>query len=141
MWLESDCNVTSGESLVRQILHGKKFFKDEFNVDSKVLWLPDVFGYSAALPQILKKSDVDYFMTTKIAWNQFNKIPHDTFMWKGIDGTEVLTHFITTTGPGQERESHFTTYNGHIQPDAVMGAWRRYQDKNRSEERRVGKEC
>ena len=130
MWLESDCNVTSGESLVRQIMHGKRFFKDEFNVDSKILWLPDVFGYSAALPQILKKSDVDYFMTTKIAWNQFNKIPHDTFMWKGIDGTEVLTHFITTTGPGQERESHFTTYNGHIQPDAVMGAWRRYQDKN-----------
>lgn len=130
MWLESDCNVTSGESLVRQIMHGKKFFKDEFDVDSKILWLPDVFGYSAALPQILKKSDVDYFMTTKIAWNQFNKIPHDTFMWKGIDGTEVLTHFITTTGPGQDRESHFTTYNGHIQPDAVMGAWRRYQDKN-----------
>lgn len=130
MWLESDCNVTSGESLVRQIMHGKRFFKDEFNVDSKILWLPDVFGYSAALPQILKKSDVDYFMTTKIAWNQFNKIPHDTFMWKGIDGTEVLTHFITTTVPGQERESHFTTYNGHIQPDAVMGAWRRYQDKN-----------
>ena len=130
MWLEADCNVTSGESLVRQIMHGKRFFKDEFNVDNKILWLPDVFGYSAALPQILKKSDVDYFMTTKIAWNQFNKIPHDTFMWKGIDGTEVLTHFITTTGPGQDRESHFTTYNGHIQPDAVMGAWRRYQDKN-----------
>lgn len=130
MWLEADCNVTSGESLVRQIIHGKKFFKDEFNVDSKILWLPDVFGYSAALPQILKKSDVDYFMTTKIAWNQFNKIPHDTFMWKGIDGTEVLTHFITTTGPGQDKASHFTTYNGHIQPDAVMGAWRRYQDKN-----------
>lgn len=130
MWLEADCNVTSGESLVRQIIHGKRFFKEEFNVDNKILWLPDVFGYSAALPQILKKSDVDYFMTTKIAWNQFNKIPHDTFMWRGIDGTEVLTHFITTTGPGQERESHFTTYNGHIQPDAVMGAWRRYQDKN-----------
>lgn len=130
MWLEADCNVTSGESLVRQIIHGKRFFKEEFNVDNKVLWLPDVFGYSAAIPQILKKSDVDYFMTTKIAWNQFNKIPNDTFMWKGIDGSEVLTHFITTTGPGQERESHFTTYNGHIQPDAVMGAWRRYQNKN-----------
>lgn len=69
-------------------------------------------------------------MTTKIAWNQFNKIPNDTFMWEGIDGSEVLTHFITTTGPGQERESHFTTYNGHIQPDAIMGAWRRYQNKN-----------
>lgn len=130
MWLEADCNVTSGESLVRQILHGKRFFKEEFNVDNKVLWLPDVFGYSAAIPQILKKSDVDYFMTTKIAWNQFNKIPNDTFMWQGIDGTEVLTHFITTTCPGQDRASHFTTYNGHIQPDAVMGSWRRYQNKN-----------
>ncbi|MGL4849949.1 MAG: alpha-mannosidase, partial [Clostridium sp.] len=130
MWLEADCNVTSGESLVRQILHGKRFFKEEFNVDNKILWLPDVFGYSAALPQILKKSDVDYFMTTKIAWNQFNKIPNDTFMWQGIDGSEVLTHFITTTGPGQEKESHFTTYNGHVQPDAIMGAWRRYQNKN-----------
>ena len=69
-------------------------------------------------------------MTTKIAWNQFNKIPNDTFMWRGIDGSEVLTHFITTTGPGQDRESHFTTYNGHIQPDAIMGSWRRYQNKN-----------
>lgn len=130
MWLEADCNVTSGESLVRQILHGKRFFKEEFGIDSKILWLPDVFGYSAALPQILKKSDVDYFMTTKIAWNQFNKIPNDTFMWTGLDGSEVLTHFITTTGPGQSKESHFTTYNGHIQPDAIMGAWRRYQNKN-----------
>ncbi|MGL5822075.1 MAG: alpha-mannosidase [Sarcina sp.] len=130
MWLEADCNVTSGESLVRQIIHGKRFFKQEFDVENKILWLPDVFGYSAALPQILKKSDVDYFMTTKIAWNQFNKIPMDTFMWEGIDGSEVLTHFITTTGPGQDKESHFTTYNGHIQADAVMGAWRRYQNKN-----------
>ncbi|MGL4760247.1 MAG: alpha-mannosidase [Sarcina sp.] len=130
MWLEADCNVTSGESLVRQIMHGKRFFKEEFNVENKILWLPDVFGYSAALPQILKKSDVDYFMTTKIAWNQFNKIPMDTFMWEGIDGSEVLTHFITTTGPGQDHDSHFTTYNGHIQPDSVMGAWRRYQNKN-----------
>lgn len=130
MWLESDCNVTSGESLVRQIMHGKRFFKEEFGVDNKILWLPDVFGYSAALPQILKKSDVEYFMTTKIAWNQFNKIPYDTFMWQGIDGSEVLTHFITTTGPGQDRESHFTTYNGHIQPDTIIGSWRRYQNKN-----------
>lgn len=130
MWLEADCNVTSGESLIRQIIHGKRFFQKEFNVDNKILWLPDVFGYSAAIPQILNKSGIKYFMTTKIAWNQFNKIPNDTFMWQGIDGSEVLTHFITTTGPGQDRKSHFTTYNGHIQPDAVMGAWRRYQNKN-----------
>ena len=130
MWLEADCNVTSGESLVRQILYGKRFFKEEFNVDNKILWLPDVFGYSAALPQILKKSGIDYFMTTKISWNQFNKIPNDTFMWKGIDGTEIFTHFITATNPGEPKTSFNTTYNGHIQADAVMGAWRRYQNKN-----------
>lgn len=130
MWLESDCNVVSGESLVRQILHGKRFFKQEFNVDNEILWLPDVFGYSAALPQILDKSDMKYFMTTKISWNQFNKIPNDTFMWKGIDGTEILTHFITATNPGEPKTSINTTYNGHIQADAVMGAWRRYQNKN-----------
>lgn len=130
MWLEADCNVTSGESLVRQVLYGKRFFKKEFNVDNEVLWLPDVFGYSAALPQILKKSDVNYFMTTKIAWNQFNKMPYDTFMWRGIDGTEILTHFITTTEVGQARDNHRTTYNGTITPDTIMGAWRRYQQKD-----------
>lgn len=129
MWLEADCNVTSGESLVRQILFGKRFFKDEFGVESEILWLPDVFGYSAALPQILKKSDVNYFMTTKIAWNQFNKMPYDTFMWKGIDGTDILTHFITTKDPYQPKDSHFTTYNGQIHPGAIIGAWDRYQQK------------
>ena len=130
MWVESDCNVASGESLIRQIVHGKRFFKEEFEVDNKILWLPDVFGYSAAIPQILKKSGIKYFMTTKISWNQFNKIPNDTFMWQGIDGSEVLTYFITTSGPGQDKSSFFTTYNGHIQPDAVMGSWRRFQNKN-----------
>jgi len=129
MWLEADCNVPTGESLVRQILFGKRFFKQEFGVDNEVLWLPDVFGYSAALPQILKKSGVNYFMTTKIAWNQFNKIPCDSFMWKGIDGTEVLTHFITTKDPYQEPNTHMTTYNGQIHPGAIMGAWDRYQNK------------
>ena len=130
MWLEADCNVPAGESLVRQILFGKRFFKQEFGVDNEVLWLPDVFGYSAALPQILKKSGVNYFMTTKIAWNQFNKMPYDSFMWKGIDGTEVLTHFITTKDPYQEPNTHMTTYNGQIHPGAIMGAWDRYQNKD-----------
>lgn len=124
MWLEADCNLTSGESLVRQLLYGKRFF-----VDCRELWLPDVFGYSAALPQILKKSGVDYFMTTKLSWNQFNKIPHDTFLWRGIDGSEVLTHFISTVGVGQTRDRFFTTYNGMLHPDAIIGAWERYQDK------------
>ncbi|MDF2484771.1 MAG: Alpha-mannosidase [Herbinix sp.] len=129
MWVEADCNLTSGESLVRQFLHGKRFFKEEFGVDNRVLWLPDVFGYSAALPQIMKKSGVDYFMTTKLAWNQFNKIPCDTFQWKGIDGTEVLTHLITTLGVGQSIKEFFTTYNGMLHPDSIMGGWERYQNK------------
>lgn len=130
MWLEADCNVTSGESLVRQFLHGKKFFKDEFGVDSKILWLPDVFGYSAALPQIMDKSGIEYFMTTKISWNQFNKFPYDTFFWRGIDGTEVFTHLITTKGVGQDKDSFFTTYNGMLHPSALSGGWDRYQQKD-----------
>ena len=130
MWLEADCNLTSGESLVRQFVHGKRFFKEEFGVDNKVLWLPDVFGYSGALPQIMKKSGIDYFMTTKLAWNQINKIPNDTFIWRGIDGSEVLTHLITTAGVGQDvKKSFFTTYNGLLHPDAIMGGWERYQNK------------
>ncbi|MCI1956550.1 MAG: alpha-mannosidase [Oscillospiraceae bacterium] len=129
MWLEADCNLTSGESLVRQILFGKRFFREEFGVDSKVLWLPDAFGFNGALPQIMKKSGIRYFMTTKLSWNQFNKIPNDTFLWRGIDGSEILTHFITTLGVGQSAKNFFTTYNGMLHPDAIMGAWERYQNK------------
>lgn len=79
MWVEADCNIISGESLTRQILIGSKFIKDEFGKDCNYLWLPDVFGYSWALPQVLKKSGIDIFMTTKISWNQYNRMPHDTF--------------------------------------------------------------
>ncbi len=130
MWLEADCNLTSGESLARQFLHGKRFFREEFGQDNKILWLPDVFGYSGALPQIMKKSGIDYFMTTKLAWNQINKIPNDTFIWRGIDGSEVLTHLITAVGIGQDvKNSFFTTYNGMLHPDAIMGGWDRYQNK------------
>ncbi|MCI8358661.1 MAG: alpha-mannosidase [Lachnospiraceae bacterium] len=130
MWVEADCNLTSGESLVRQFLYGKRFFREEFGVDNRILWLPDVFGYSGALPQIMKKCGIDYFMTTKLAWNQFNKIPYDTMMWRGIDGTEVLTHLITTLGVSQPIKDYFTTYNGMLHPDAIMGGWMRYQNKD-----------
>lgn len=130
MWVEADCNLTSGESLVRQFMHGKRFFREEFGVDNRILWLPDVFGYSGALPQIMKKCGIDYFMTTKLAWNQFNKIPYDTMMWRGIDGTEVLTHLITTLGVNQPIKDYFTTYNGMLHPDAIMGGWMRYQNKD-----------
>lgn len=130
MWLEADCNLTSGESLIRQIIHGKKFFKEEFNKECKVLWLPDVFGYSAALPQILKKSGIDYFVTSKISWNEYNHFPYDTFDWQGIDGTHVFTQFInvaSVTGSGQT--GFFSTYNGQLLPAAVSGGWKMYQQK------------
>ena len=129
MWVEADCNLTSGESLVRQFIHGKRFFREEFGVDNRILWLPDVFGYSGALPQIMKGCGIDYFMTTKLAWNQFNQFPNDTFLWRGIDGTEILTHLITTLGVGQDEKNYFTTYNGLLHPDALIGGWRRYQNK------------
>ena len=127
MWLEADCNLASGESLVRQFVHGKRFFRDEFGVDNHVLWLPDVFGYSAALPQIMQKSGIDSFMTIKIGWNDTNRMPHDTFTWRGLDGTGVLTHFITTQDA--DSTSHGTTYVGRQNASQTRGAWNRYTDK------------
>ena len=134
MWIEADTNLTGGESLVRQLLFGKRFFRDEFGKNCEVLWLPDVFGYSAALPQILKKSGVPYFMTTKISWNEFNKLPYDTFYWRGIDGSEVLSHFIATKEKVQAEKDWMTTYNGQLNPSSVMGAWQRYQQKDLNRE-------
>lgn len=134
MWVEADCNLTSGESLTRQILIGSKFIKDEFGKEVEYLWLPDVFGYSWALPQILKKSGIDMFMTTKISWNQYNRMPHDTFKWKGIDGSEVLTHFITTPEPLNEPGSWFYTYNGLLTAKTVKGVWDAYSEKEMNQE-------
>lgn len=128
MWLEADCNLTSGESLVRQVLLGTRFFEREFGQKSTYLWLPDVFGYSWALPQILKKSGIDTFMTTKISWNQYNRMPHDTFMWRGIDGSEVMAHFITTPEIDNPKMWWYT-YNGQITPYTVHGIWKNYRDK------------
>jgi alpha-mannosidase len=133
MWLEADCNLTSGESLVRQILMGTRFLRSEFGAACTYLWLPDVFGYSWALPQILKKAGIDTFMTTKISWNQYNRMPHDTFYWRGIDGTEVLTHFITTPEVDNP-EMWWYTYNGSITPTTVQGIWKAYQDKTVNQE-------
>ncbi len=131
MWLEADCNIPSGESLVRQILHGKRFMKEEFGIESKFLWLPDVFGYSAALPQILKKSGIEAFVTSKISWNETNKMPYDEFMWQGIDGTEIFSYFITTPANDTKnyRDDFFTTYNGYLNASKVLGTWERFQQK------------
>lgn len=131
MWLESDCNIPSGESLVRQLLYGMRYFEKTFGVGCEYLWLPDVFGYSWALPQILQKSGLRHFMTTKISWNVYNRFPHDTFLWRGIDGTEILTHYITTPDPDlpDGTFTRFYTYNGQVVPATLAGIWNNYRNK------------
>lgn len=139
MWLEADCNLSSGESLIRHILYGKAFFQEEFGTGDgqEVLWLPDVFGYCVALPQILRQAGIKYFMTTKLGWNEYNQIPNDTFYWRGLDGSEVLTYFITTSDYKKYpqvggRKSFETTYNGRMNASQVMGTWQRYRNKDLS---------
>lgn len=96
VWVECDCNITSGESMIRQFLWGQRFTKKHFGYTSDCFWLPDTFGYSAAIPQIMKGCGVDYFLTTKISWNDTNSFPYNTFWWQGIDGTKVFSHFNMT---------------------------------------------
>lgn len=131
-WVEPDMNIPSGEALTRQFLYGSRFFEKEFNVKQTVLWLPDVFGYSWSLPQIMKGFGIDNFMTTKISWNDTNRMPHDTFSWKGLDGTGVLTHFITTIDSQSDYRNPnnwMYTYNGDITPHTVFGSYHVYADK------------
>ncbi|MEC9456599.1 MAG: glycoside hydrolase family 38 C-terminal domain-containing protein, partial [Candidatus Neomarinimicrobiota bacterium] len=123
MWVEADCNLISGESMVRQLLHGMNFFKDEFGIEVDNLWLPDVFGYSAALPQILKKSGINYFLTQKLSWSQFNDFPYQTFNWRGIDGTEILTHF-----PPEN------TYNSELDTEFLIPAQQSFKEKDKIDE-------
>jgi alpha-mannosidase len=135
MWVEADCNLPSGESLVRQIVYGKRFFREEFGIENRILWLPDVFGYSAALPQILKKSGIDWFVTSKISWSDTNQMPYDTFTWKGIDGTGIPTYFLTAQDKVKDRKPrNFTTYVAHMTPAMVAGTYERYQQKELTNE-------
>lgn len=92
-WIESDCNLVSGESLIRQFIKGQMYTQEHLAYRSDTFWLPDTFGYSGAIPQIMKGCGMKYFLTTKLSWNDTNTFPYDTFNWVGIDGTEVLTHF------------------------------------------------
>jgi alpha-mannosidase len=123
MWVEADCNLTGSESLVRQFLYGKRYFREKLGYETLDMWLPDVFGYSAALPQILAKFNIDYFLTQKISWNQFNKFPHHTFWWKGIDGTRVWTHFPPAD-----------TYNASCEPKEVIHSVKNYKDHGRADQ-------
>lgn len=134
MFVEADCNLSSGESLVRQVVKGKKFFKDEFGVDSKILWLPDVFGYSAALPQILNKCGIEWFVTSKISWNDTNRMPYDTFLWKGLDGAEIKSYFLTAQNDTGNPSVNYAVYVGETDAKMIAGTYKRYQQKNLSNE-------
>ncbi|GAA2398599.1 glycoside hydrolase family 38 C-terminal domain-containing protein [Streptomyces glaucosporus] len=120
MWVESDTNMAGGEALVRQFLHGKRFFLEEFGVDTREVWLPDSFGYTAALPQIARLAGAEWFLTQKISWNRTNVFPHHTFRWEGIDGTRVFTHFPPVD-----------TYNSDLGGAQLAHAARTYREKGR----------
>lgn len=121
-WVEPDTNLIGGESLIRQFLYGSQFFQEEFGQDIPVLFLPDSFGYTAALPQIMRQCGVRYFVTIKLSWDRFNTYPHHSFIWQGIDGSEVLVHM-----PPEG------TYNSSASPQAVKAAELSYLDKAVSE--------
>ncbi|MFF9983419.1 alpha-mannosidase [Streptomyces erythrochromogenes] len=120
MWVESDTNMVGGEAMARQFLYGKKFFLDEFGIDTHNVWLPDSFGYTAAMPQIVRLSGSRWFLTQKICWSQVNKFPHHTFWWEGIDGTRVFTHFPPVD-----------TYNSDLGGAQMAHAARNYREKGR----------
>lgn len=128
-WVEMDCNVTGAESLARQFLLGRAFFRRHFGagIESPVLWLPDVFGYAWNLPQLIKEAGLEYFFTIKIGWNQYNRLPYDSFWWQGLDGTRVLTHFSTTPSRGSV---HASTYNANASPEQTLNTWRNFQQKD-----------
>ncbi len=118
MWVESDTNMPGGEALARQLNHGKRFFLDEFGIETREVWLPDSFGYTAALPQLIALSASQWFLTQKISWNTTNRFPHHTFRWEGLDGTRVFTHFPPAD-----------TYNSEVSGAEVAHAARNFSDK------------
>jgi alpha-mannosidase len=121
MWVEADCNLPSGESLVRQLLHGKRFFMQEFGYETRILWLPDAFGYPGNLPQLMAEAGCDFFLTQKLSWNDTNKPEHHTFIWEGIDGSRIFTHFPPAD-----------TYNGSFEPEELERSVRNFKDGDSS---------
>lgn len=135
MWVESDTILTTGESLVRQIFWGKQWIQNMTGKESKVLWLPDCFGFPATLPQIMEGCDLSYFVTSKLGWNEQNRIPHDVFTWEGLDGSSVLAYLLSSKNyepPGvyPKNQSNETTYNGLLNSSQILGTWQRFQDKD-----------
>ncbi|HYH30904.1 MAG TPA: glycoside hydrolase family 38 C-terminal domain-containing protein [Pseudonocardia sp.] len=121
MWVESDTNMPGGEALARQFVAGKRFFIEQLGVEPPEVWLPDSFGYSAALPQLIRAAGSRWFLTQKISWNETNVMPHHTFRWEGIDGTQVFTHFPPVD-----------TYNSELSQVELHRAQRQYAEKGRA---------
>ncbi|MFB8140702.1 alpha-mannosidase [Streptomyces parvus] len=118
LWVEPDTNLSGGESLVRQFVHGKRFYLEEFGVETRDMWLPDTFGYNAALPQLMKLAGIDWFLTQKISWNTTNAFPHHTFWWEGIDGSRIFSHFPPVD-----------SYNGDLSGADIGHTERNFRDK------------
>jgi alpha-mannosidase len=125
MWLESDCNVTGGEAFARQCVYGQRYFRAHFGVADKVAWLPDVFGFSGQVPQLLRGAEMTGFFTIKLNWNESNPFPYDLFEWEGIDGSRVTAHMFLNPGHG---------YNGNIVPLDTLGTWRNFRGKTKHSE-------
>ncbi len=121
MYAEADCNLPGGESLVRQILYGNRFFKEELDQTSRIMWLPDTFGFPASLPQLIRRGGMQWFFTHKLAWNNFSKFPFHSFVWEGLDGTQILTHCTPAD-----------SYNSELDPEHLRHAQRGYREKDRS---------
>ncbi|MBZ9936246.1 alpha-mannosidase [Mesorhizobium sp. BR1-1-16] len=120
MWVEPDTNMPTGESFVRQLLYGQRYFEQKFGVRHRVCWLPDCFGFSGALPQLLRQAGVDSFFTIKVNWSETNRFPYDLFWWEGLDGSRVLAHTFDNPVNG---------YNGSTEPKAIIGTWKNFRGK------------
>lgn len=121
MWVEADTNMPGGEAMARQFVHGKRFFLEEFGIETEEVWLPDSFGYSGALPQLVLLSGSKWFLTQKISWSETNHFPHHTFEWEGIDGTRVFTHFPPVD-----------TYNAELSGGEMAHLVRNFREKGRA---------
>jgi alpha-mannosidase len=120
MWLEPDCQIPNGESLSRQMLYGQRYFERQFGHRQTVAWVPDCFGFTGALPQLLRLGGLDSFFTIKVNWSETNKFPYDLFWWEGIDGSRVLVHTLDNPNNG---------YNGQATPASMIATWRNYRGK------------
>ncbi|GAC1443449.1 MAG: alpha-mannosidase [Chloroflexota bacterium] len=129
MWVEPDINMPAGESLVRQLLYGQRYFQRAFGKMHTVCWLPDCFGFAPGLPQILRLAGIENFFTIKLTWSETNVFPYDLFWWEGLDGSRVLGHMFNNPG---HRETDTGGYNGDSGPFALVNTWRNYRGKDAS---------